>query len=427
MTASGARAVALAVILRVTEHGGYSTLALAAALRRSSLERRDRDLVTELALGTVRRLRSLDWALGSAADRPTSAMTSHARAVVRLGAYQLLYTRIPAHAAVSETVELAGRRERGFVNAVLRRLASDPPAWPRGEGDDEASIRTGVAPWIIAELRRIVGDEAEVAADALARHAPLCVRTNTCRTTPARLEAALREAGASVRRGRVHDGSMRVEPGPPESLPGFSQGWFAVQDEASSFVVAALGPRPGEAILDACAGPGGKAAHIACLVGADGELVAADASPSRSALVRTTLRRLGVSGRVVAQDLRRPALAGPFDGVLVDAPCSGIGTARRRPELVWRPRREDLSGLARLQVAIAASAADLVRPGGRLVYSVCTVPRAETDAACDALLAKRPDLVPEPIQGPDGAAVRVRLWPHRHDTDGMFVAAFRRA
>ncbi|HXF37274.1 MAG TPA: hypothetical protein VNO17_08855, partial [Actinomycetota bacterium] len=129
---------------------------------------------------------------------------------------------------------------------------------------------------------------------------------------------------------------------------------------------------------------------------------------------------------LLAQDAARPALREGFDRVLVDAPCSGIGAARRRPELLWRPRREDLSSLARRQVRIAAGAASLLRPGGRLVYSVCTFPRAETDAACDALLRHRPELEPVPIAGPDGERVRVRLWPHRHGTDAMFVAAFRR-
>src|SRR5204863_9508140 len=158
----------------------------------------------------------------------------------------------------------------------------------------------------------------------------------------------------------------------------------------------------------------------------DGLLVAADVSPTRARLVAALARRLGEPVRTVAQDARRPALSGPFDRVLVDAPCSGIGAARRRPELLWRPARDDLSRLARLQVAIASSAAELLKPGGRLVFSVCTFPRAETDAACRAILRHRPDPVPEPIEGPDGAAERVRLWPHRHGTDAMFVAAFRR-
>jgi 16S rRNA (cytosine967-C5)-methyltransferase len=155
-------------------------------------------------------------------------------------------------------------------------------------------------------------------------------------------------------------------------------------------------------------------------------LVASDASHRRAALVMRTVERLGGRALVLVQDGRRPAVAGGFDRVLVDAPCSGLGSARRRPELLWRARKAELSGLARLQVGITTAAADLLAVGGRLVYSVCTYPRAETDAVCDALLRRRPDLRPAPIQGPDGPAERIRLWPHRHGCDAMFVAAFRR-
>jgi 16S rRNA (cytosine967-C5)-methyltransferase len=426
MSATGPRRVALAVILRVTEHGGFSNLVLMAALRRTRLDRADRDLATELAYGTLRRLLSLDWAIERASDRPVSAMTPRARALVRLGAYQLLFTRIPSHAAVGETVELAGGAERGFVNAVLRRISAEPPSWPSGDGDDDIVVRTGVAPWAVAELRRILGEEAEDAASALAERARLSLRTNPCRTTTEELEAALRGAGLDPRRGRIHPGSVSIEGAAPASLPGFGEGWFAIQDEASAFVVDAVDPRPGERILDACAGPGGKAAAVACIVGGAGSMVASDISPGRASLVRETTARLGVRAHVLAQDATRPAVRGGFDRALVDAPCSGMGAARRRPELLWRPRRRDLSGLARLQVAIAGSAAGLLREGGRLVYSVCTFPRAETDAACDALLAKHPELEPEAIEAPRGAAPRIRLWPHVDGTDAMFVAAFRR-
>src|SRR6185503_9122409 len=166
-----------------------------------------------------------------------------------------------------------------------------------------------------------------------------------------------------------------LDGGDPARLRGFAQGWFAVQDQASAFVVRALDPQPGDHVLDVCAAPGGKAAHIACLVGGTGRVVAADVRPERAALVRSTAERLRVPVLVVAQDGTHPAIAGAFDRVLVDAPCSGMGSARRRPELLWRPRPADLSSLARLQVAIASAGADLLRPGGRLIYSVCTFPR----------------------------------------------------
>jgi 16S rRNA (cytosine967-C5)-methyltransferase len=177
-------------------------------------------------------------------------------------------------------------------------------------------------------------------------------------------------------------------------------------------------------ILDACAGPGGKSADIGCRAG---KVVAADLTGSRVSLVRRPAARLGVDARLLVQDAAKPALRQRFDRVLLDAPCSGIGAARRRPELLWRTQPSVLSSLARLQVRLALGAASLLRPGGILVYSVCTFPRAETDAACDALLRKDATLEPDPFRAPDGSeVVRTRLWPHRDGTDAMFVARFRR-
>jgi 16S rRNA (cytosine967-C5)-methyltransferase len=425
MTTS-ARAVAFAAVRRVVEEGGYSTIVVPNALGRSELDTRDRAFAADLAYGTIRRLRSLDWAIEQRSSRPVDRMSPVARDVLRLGAYQLLFTGAAPHAAVGETVSLAAPKERGFVNAVLRKLASDPPAWPAGDGDADVAVRTGMHPWAVTELRRLVGDETAEAADALASHGLLCLRANPRLTTVDALEADLVALGRSVTRTPLDPTCLLVDGGDPATFPGFAEGRFAIQDQASAFVVRALDPRPGERILDACAAPGGKAHYAASLVGDDGVVVAADLHPQRVGMIRSGARRLGVRVATLAQDAAAPALRGSFDRVLVDAPCSGIGSARRRPELLWRPKKDALSQLARLQVAIASASAELVRPGGRLVYSVCTFPRAETDAACDAILRHRPDLAPIEIEGPDGLEQRVRIWPHRHGADGMFVAAFEK-
>lgn len=420
-----ARDVAHEVVRRVADEGAYSNRVLPTALERSGLDERDRALATELAYGTLRRIPELDAAIAALAARPIERMTPGARAALRLGAYQILHTRIPAHAAVSETVGTVVARERGFVNAILRRLASGPPSMPRGKGGTgESSL---MAPWMLAELGRLLPpDEAEEAALAFGEHGPLTLRVNPCRVGVDRAAAVLREAGLDPRRGTVQEECLLLPGGAPTALPGWKEGWFAVQDQSSAFVVDTLAPREGERVLDACAAPGGKTASIACRVGAEGSVVATDLSPRRAALIPQSLRRLGLGALVLAQDATRPALRGGFHRVLVDAPCSGIGAARRRPELLWRPRRAELSALARLQVAIAVAGSDLLETGGRLVYSVCTFPRAETDAACDAIVRHRPDLRPVESPGPDGPALRHRLWPHRHQTDAMFVAAFEK-
>jgi 16S rRNA (cytosine967-C5)-methyltransferase len=420
-----ARAVALDVVRRVTEQGAYSNLTLSGALLRSDLSARDRALASELAYGTIRRRGSIDWLVAPLLDRPLADARPSGLALLRLGAYQIVFTRIPPHAAVSETVALAHPKERGFVNAVLRRVASGVPQWPQGQTDADISVRTGLSEWAVGELRRYAGDAVEDAAEALAQRAPVTLRTNTCRSNVEDLESALAQARVRTIRGDLHPSSLLVESGAPVDLPGFREGWFAVQDQASSFVVDALDPQPGDRVLDVCAGPGGKAAHIACLVGVEGRVVAGDAAVQRARLVSGTADRLGVRVLVLAQDGRRPAVREGFDRVLVDAPCSGIGSARRRPELLWRADKRDLSSLARLQVGIATAAAGLLRPGGRLVYSVCTFPRAETDAVCDALLRRVPALEPVALVGPDSPAERIRLWPHIHGTDAMFLAGFQ--
>lgn len=422
-----ARRVALRVLRRVTEEGAYSTLALSGELAGSSLAPRDRAFAAELAYGTLRRAVPIDRAIERVSSRRLDAVDPETLAVLRLGAYQVLYTRVPAHAAVGESVALAGPRARGFANAVLRRLSADPPAPPTGASAAAVSLRTGLAAWAVEELGRVLPSrEVEPAAAALASAADLSLRTNRCRATPEQVAAGLAGSGLEVRPGRHHPDVLVVPAGAPGRLPGFAEGHFVVQDEASALVGAALQVRPGERVLDASAAPGGKATHLACLAGPAGFVVAADVRPGRATLVREAAGRLGLRMGVLVQDARRPAVRGPFDAVLLDAPCSGLGAARRRPELLWRPSKASLARLARLQVAMLVGVADLVRPGGRLVYSVCTFPRAETDAALRAFRAKRPDFEPMDVPGPDGRGPVHRLWPHRHGTDGMFYAGLRR-
>ena len=214
-----ARSVALDVITRVIEEGAYSNLALARTIERAGLDRRDATLASELAYGTIRRKISLDHALGPLLDRPIETAPKPARSLVRLGAYQLLFTRIPPHAAVSSTVELAEARHRGFVNAVLRRLSSDRVRWPNGDDDASIAVRTGLASWAVRELRRQLGDETEAAATALATSARTTIRTNTCRTTTDELERILRNAGIGVERGTVHSDSLVISSGAPSALP----------------------------------------------------------------------------------------------------------------------------------------------------------------------------------------------------------------
>lgn len=418
------RSVALEVIRRVVDEGAYSNRLVPALLSRSGLDSRDRAFAAELSYGTLRHLPRLDHAIGKAATRTVERITPAARNVLRLGAYQLLIAGVAPHAAVGETVALAQGAERGFVNAVLRKLAATPPPLPPGGGDGDVAVRTGVSAWAVRELRALLGDEAEDAAGALAARAPLTLRASGTR---ADLESALRGAGLDPRPAPHDPACLLLDGGDPARLPGFAEGAFAVQDQASAFVVRTLDPQPGERVLDVCAAPGGKALMAAQLVEPDGLVVAADAREFRMGLVAREASRLRVHPLLVVQDATAPAVRGLFARILVDAPCSGIGSARRRPELLWRVRKDRVGALAAAQLAILGAAADLLAPGGRLVYSVCTFPRAETDAVLDTILRQRPDLRAVATRGPEGIAERHRLWPHRHGTDGMFVAALTTA
>jgi 16S rRNA (cytosine967-C5)-methyltransferase len=427
MSAPSARSVALEVVGRVIDGGAYSNRLLPALLGRSALDVRDRAFATELAFGTLRRRLVLDAAIERVANRPRDKVTPpEARNALRLGAYQLSAGVAP-HAAVSATVDLVPGRARGFVNAVLRRLAATPIAPPTGAGIDGIAARTGMRSWAIEELERLVGEDAETAAAAFASRAPLSIRVVGGAHAVPGVRDELQAVGVTATPGDVDAGCLILEDGgDPRALPGFADGRWTVQDQASAFVVAALDPRPGDRVYDACAAPGGKALFAAERVGTRGSVLAADVSPRRVGLIADAGARLGSLPWLLAHDAARPAVAGSFDRVVVDAPCSGLGSARRRPELLWRVPKERVSVLAARQLAILTAAEEALSREGRLVYAVCTFTRGETDAVCDALLRARP-LRPVQTDGPDGPAERHRLWPHRHGCDGMFVATFERA
>jgi 16S rRNA (cytosine967-C5)-methyltransferase len=427
MTSPSARSIALEVVGRVIDDHAYSNRLLPALLARSGLEARDRAFATELTFGTLRRRLRLDAAISAVANRPVERITpAVARHAIRLGAYQLVEAGVAPHAAVSATVDLVPGRPRGFVNAVLRRLAAGAPAPPTGDGAEAVSVRTGLARWAVEELDTLLGGEHEAAAAALGSQAPLSIRVTGGAANAPEVLALLERAGVDATLGGVHPACILVARGDPRRLSGFDEGRWSVQDQASAFVGSVLAPRPGDRVYDACAAPGGKTLHASEAVGTEGLVVAADVSVARLGLVATAARRVHVEPRLVAQDATAPSVRGPFDRVLVDAPCSGIGSARRRPELLWRVDRERLTALAARQLSILSASAALVGAGGRLVYAVCTFPRSETDAVCDAFLRAAGGFAPIETDGPDGPSARHRLWPHRHGSDGMFVAAFER-
>jgi 16S rRNA (cytosine967-C5)-methyltransferase len=369
-----ARSVAHDVLVRIEVDSSWVAPALDAALRRGRLDDRDRGLATELVYGVTRRRRALDAAARPFIRRP---LDPDVRAAIRIGTYQLLEQRVPAHAAVSESVDLAPRRASGLVNAVLRRVAE--AGMPRDLGPAE---RLSYPDWLV---ERLVAD--------LGQHDA---------------HAALAE--------------MNVPVETPVRADGYRQ------DPASTWVAELVGAAPGETVADLCAAPGGKATALA---GRGAYVVACDLRPARARSIVAAAESTGHELGIVVADARSPALRpAAVDRVLLDAPCSGLGALRRRADARWRIDDQAVERLAELQVELLDATADLVRPGGRLVYSVCTVTTAETTDVVDRVLSARDDLAVTTVETGNRWRRRgsgVLTLPQDHHTDGMFACVLRRA
>jgi 16S rRNA (cytosine967-C5)-methyltransferase len=427
---TSSRLLALDALVRI-EDGAYAQVLVPSMLRDSNLRDRDRAFATDLVYGTVRAQRRLDDLVTRAAKRPLHRLDPPVRAALRLGAYQLLHD-VPRHAAVSETVDaLAARspRARGFGNAVLRALTRLGPPWPEPPSD---AVALSYPDWLVERLASDLGDEdAHAALVAMNEPAAMTLRPNPGEVTADALEAELRSAGVNVERGALVPDALVVRGiGDPAALPAVRDGRATPQDQASQALVAVLDPRPGERIADVAAAPGGKATAIAERVGADGAVVALDIDAGRLRLVTEASDRLGLDAvsAVLADGRALPLAAGRFDRVLLDAPCSGFGVLRRRPDARWRVSESAIGELAALQRDLLAAAAALVRPAGVLVYSVCTLTRAET-IDVDEWAARHLDgLDPVPPPGapwqPSGRGAL--LLPQAAGTDGMFVLALQR-
>jgi 16S rRNA (cytosine967-C5)-methyltransferase len=440
--------VAIEALVRV-DAGAYSNLVLPGLLRASALDGRDRALVTDLVYGTLRHRGQVDHLLASASHRPLPELDAPVRAALRLGVYQLL-SGVAPHAAVGATVgALAGwsspatvRRAAPYANAVLRRVGALGPPWPWPAGDDAdaVAVRTSHPRWIVELLRRDLGADAEAVLASANEPPEVTLRPNPLRTTPEALTAELAATpGVDVKSGRLVPSSVLVRGGGDLArLPAVAEGRATPQDQASQAVAAAVAARPAERILDLAAAPGGKATALAEAIGDDGLVVAVDLRPGRVARVRDAARRLGLrSVQVVAADGRRLPFRHPedsgdpggwFDRVLLDAPCSGLGVLRRRPEARWRLDPSAIERSAALQRELLTTAVSRLRPGGLLVYSVCTLTREETleiDAWAERAFR---DLDRQPVPGPPWRAHGrgALLLPTAAGSDGMFLLLLRR-
>lgn len=449
-----ARRAAFDVLRAVSDRDAYANLALPALLSERGISGRDAAFATELAYGTCRTRGLLDAVIAAAAGRPVEQIDPVLLDLLRLGSYQLLRTNVAEHAAVATTVEHAGLEfdsaRAGFVNAVLRRIAGrNEASWvaelapPAGTDPVGHSAFVHAHPrWIAQAFADALGAaagelDAALAADDARPAVHLAARPGVLTA-----EALAEQAGGTV--GRYSPYAVYLSGGDPARLAPIRDGRALVQDEGSQLVAQALTLAPVEGAdggrwLDLCAGPGGKTALLAAIAAQRGaEVVAVEPNSRRADMVEENTA--GLSVQVLRADGREPGLPGGFDRVLVDAPCTGLGALRRRPEARWRRTPADVPALGRLQRELLASAIALTRPGGVVLYATCSPHLAETvGVVSDVLrpmsrrggregrrqvtaLDTRPLFAPA---GDLGDGPHVQLWPHRHGTDAMFAAALR--
>jgi 16S rRNA (cytosine967-C5)-methyltransferase len=433
---SPARICALAVVRRVFEHGAYADRALEAEA--SGLDERDRALATRIAFGTVQRRGTLDHVAQRLVHRPLESLDPPVLAALRVGLFQLLYLdRVPVHAAVDDSVELAKAESpggAGLVNAVLRQAAWRRAGLLDGLSDErpaEAAVMHSAPEWL-AELwwSELGAVRARALLHQVNAPAESALRVNSLVCS---VEEVIERLPASHPAPGLPEGLVLEAPFDIHGSELWRQGAILAQSRASMLVAHALAPQPGERVLDLCAAPGGKTTHLAALMTGQGEIVAVERHPGRAHALGETCRRLrAASVRVLVADATELQLDAEFDRVLVDPPCSGLGTLQSRPDRRWRASRDGIRELAALQTRILGAGAAATRPGGSLVYSVCTISSSESEQVIDGFLAAHGEWQLDDLGAahPEWRHHRhprsLQLLPDRDGTDGFFIARLRR-
>jgi len=436
------RDAAVGILLQVFERGAYLNIALDKTLERRPLSERGRRFLAQLVYGTVRAKLLCDHVLAHRVEQPLEGLPRPILAILRMGVFQSLYcNQVPHPAMVNTSVDLARKYGHAgtarLVNAVLRRVPQrmEEVRLPDPQEDRAGylSIRYSMPCWLVERWLKEHGPaEAESLCAAYDRQAPVTIRANTLRTSPEDLANKLTALGWTVKPLSPIPDAIEILDGPaPARSKLFREGLFIVEDAASMLPPHLLEPQPGERVLDMCAAPGVKTTHLAQIAGGLARVAAMDVHPGKLRLVRENAARLGAPGvSTVCGDGARPPLAPGFDRVLVDAPCSGLGTLRRRPDLKWRTTPDLPARIALTQRSLLRSAIEVCKNGGVIVYSVCTFSPEETDDVVEACLAER-NVAPE--DGQDWLSPwrisrgRYRTDPRQAGLDGFFLMRLRKA
>ena len=438
-----AREVALLTLNTCQRQGGWSDGVLKKQLATANLDSRDAALATQLCFGVVQNQMLLDFYLSNYSNIPLKRMEGKVVQALRLGAYQLLFMdKIPHSAAVNSCVDLVKRhcknqRAVGMVNAVLRSLErnlDNLPVLPSSDTVKYLSVLYSHPEWLVKEYLLTLS-EAE-ATELLAAHnnqPPMTVMVNTTKVSMEALVGELTACGVEVQMHPWLDDCLFLsKTGNLEQLRAFQEGWFYVQDPASRLAACVLGPKPGDRVLDCCAAPGGKSFATAIAMSNEGEVISCDLHPHKKKLIQAGADRLGLSvinpntmdARVFREDWEDA-----FDRVLVDAPCSGLGVIRKKPDIRYK-EPGPLDALPAIQLDILNNVCRYLKPGGTMLYSTCTIRTGENEDVVKAFLASHPEFKTEAfsLPGPIGLCEQgmVTLWPHRHGTDGFFICKLRK-
>ena len=436
---SNARVTALRVLVSCRTNGAWADAALKAQLSRDGLTGPDAALCSRIVYGVLQNQLLLDHYLTAFCSQKPGHLQTPLLDILRIGAYQILFLdKIPDSAAVNTSVELAKIFKRGqasgLVNAVLRKVSKNKdslPAIPDRDAEKYLSIKYSHPKWLVKRLLTLLGrEETEQFLAANNGVAPLTVQVNPLKTTQEALVAELEESGVTVTAHSWIPGCLELSgTGDLTALPAFREGKFLVQDPAARLVSLVAGVTPGEKVLDVCAAPGGKSFSAAFAMEDRGEIVSCDLHENKLKRIREGAERLGltcVSTEACDGRVRREEWENRFDTVLVDAPCSGLGIIRKKPDTRYK-RPDDLFTLPVVQAAILDNAAAYVRPGGTLIYSTCTILPEENEQVVDAFLADHPEYMTDSVTLPNGeTAHQLTLWPQRHQTDGFYICRMKR-